>query len=170
MLDDLTRIENDVRCSIKVTFGTTLADTGSSLIKAAPWLKFVTGPASDYVKATNQALLKSYLEQAEKRVVTCDRSCKIKGTVPAKPGSISVSGQACSLKRPFKAKTGASSSAPSSSTPPRTRGHLGLPGQGQQRTLRGRRLGFLHGHPQRRPDIGDAPLWLRGDHPHPEGR
>ncbi len=106
VLDDLTRIENDVRSSIMVTFGSLLTDTGSSLIKAAPWLKFVTGPANDYVKATNQALVKSYLDQAEKRVVPCDHSYKIKGTVPSKPGGISVSGQACSLKRPFKAKTG----------------------------------------------------------------
>ena len=106
MLDDVTRSKNDTRSSILVTFGSMLTDTGSSLIKAAPWLKFVTGPANDYVKATNLALVKSYLEQAEQRVVPCDRSYRVKDPCHLDPGRISLSGKACSLKRPFTVKTG----------------------------------------------------------------
>lgn len=95
-----------MRSAIMVMFGMMLTDTGSSLIKAAPWLGFVTGPANDYVKATNEALVKSYLDQAEKRVVPCDRSYKVKGSVPSRPNKISFSGKACSLKRPFTVETG----------------------------------------------------------------
>ncbi len=106
VLDELTQLENDMRSSIMVTFGSMLTDTGSSLVKAAPWLGFVVSPANDYVKATNEALVRSYLDQAEKRVVPCERSFKIKGSVPSKPGRISLTGKACSLKKSFKAKTG----------------------------------------------------------------
>ncbi len=106
VLDDLTRSQSDTRSSIMVTFTSMLTDTGSSLIKAAPWLKFVTGPANDYVKATNLALVKSYLDEAEQRVVPCDQSYRVKGSVPSNPGGISLSGTACSLKQPFTVKTG----------------------------------------------------------------
>ena len=106
VLDDLTRSKNDTRSTILVTFASMLTDTGSSLIKAAPWLKFVTGPANDYVKATNLALVKSYLDEAEQRVVPCDQSYRVKGSVPSNPGGISLAGAACCSTRVPATPTG----------------------------------------------------------------
>jgi hypothetical protein len=105
VLDELTRIENDIQSNTMVLFTMRLADTGSSLIKAAPWLKFITGPATKFSRSTLLDLLQSYLQQAEQRVVPCRASYAISGSIPSKPGGITLSGTACSLEKPFQVQT-----------------------------------------------------------------
>ncbi len=105
VLDDLTRIENDIRDNAMVLFSSLLTDTGSSLIKTAPWLGFVTGPANDYVKGTLQDLMNDYLRQAEQRVVPCGHSYSITGSFASTPGGTSLSGKACSLEKKFTVKS-----------------------------------------------------------------
>ena len=105
VLDDLTQIENDIRSSAMALFGSMLNDTAGSLVKAAPWLGFITGAANDYVKETLQKLVQDYLRQAEENVVPCRVSYTISGSAPSRPGGITLSGKACSLEKPFKVRT-----------------------------------------------------------------
>ncbi len=105
VLDELTRIENDIQSNTIVLFTMRLTDTGSSLIKAAPWLKFITGPATKFSRSTLLDLLDSYMRQAEQRVVPCRVSYAISGSIASRPAGITLSGIACSLEKPFKVQT-----------------------------------------------------------------
>ena len=79
VLDDLTEVENDIRASAAVMFTSMLTDTGSSLIKAAPWLGFIVGPANNYIKETNLGLIESRVRAAEQLVVPCQHSVRMAG-------------------------------------------------------------------------------------------
>ena len=117
----MTAAENDIRASTALMFTSMLTDTGSSLIKAAPLLGFIVGPANGYIKETNLGLIKEYLRVAEQRVVPCHSSYAISGTIVGDPIDTQLSGQACSLGEPFEVKTtgaflGSVSLRPSSET------------------------------------------------------
>jgi hypothetical protein len=105
VVDAVDQAEKDIRASAMVMFGSMLTDTGSSLLKSAPWLGFIVGPANGYVKETNLGLIKEYLRVAEQRVVPCHSSYTVSGTIPSIPSGITVSGKVCSLEKPFELKT-----------------------------------------------------------------
>jgi hypothetical protein len=94
--------EREVRESGMLMFGALLTTTGSSLIKTAPWLGFIVGPANDYIKETNVGLIEEQVRVAEQRVVPCQSSYTISGTIPSVPSGITVTGTACSLEKPFE--------------------------------------------------------------------
>lgn len=105
VLDELDETERDIRESTVVMFTSMLTNTGSSLVKAAPWLGFITGPANDYVKANLKAHIEERVRAAEQRVVPCHLSFTIKGSAPSKPGGITLSGKTCALDKPFTVRT-----------------------------------------------------------------
>jgi hypothetical protein len=97
VLDELTAVENDIRASTVVMFTTMLASTGSSLVKAAPWLGFITTPASNYVKQTNQYLIEDRVRAAADLVVPCQRSVRMVGGA----GDLKVDAVVCDISKPF---------------------------------------------------------------------
>ena len=78
-------------------FTTMLATTGSSLVKAAPWLGFITSPASNYVKTTNRDLIMDRVRAAEDLVVPCERSVRMVGGA----GDLKVDAVVCDIGKPF---------------------------------------------------------------------
>lgn len=105
VLDELTAAENDIRESTVAMFTTLLVSTGSSLVKAAPWLGFITTPANNYVKTTLRSVIEERVRAAEQLVPPCQLSFAISGSAPSKPGGITLSGRTCSLEKPFKVQT-----------------------------------------------------------------
>lgn len=97
VLDELTAAENDIRASTAVMFTTMLVSTGSSLVKAAPWLGFITTPASDYVKTTNRSLIDDRVRAAERLVVPCQRSVRMTGGAD----ELKVNAVVCDIGQPF---------------------------------------------------------------------
>ncbi len=105
VLDELAEATNDVRESTVVMFTSMLVNTGSSLVKAAPWLGFITSPANDYVKANLKSVIEERVRAAEQRVVPCHLSFTISGSAPSKPGGVTLSGRTCALDKPFSVQT-----------------------------------------------------------------
>jgi hypothetical protein len=106
ILDALSEIDSDVQSSGMVMFTGMLTDTGSSLVSGAKWLGFIVSPATNYIKETNAGLIASRLAAAEQLVVPCKKpSYLISGSVPSVPSGIEITGKACSLGKPFKART-----------------------------------------------------------------
>lgn len=102
VIDALAEIEDDIAGSAMVLFTQLLTDTGSSLVSGAPWLGFLTSPATNYVKETLQASIQERLREAQQRVVPCrSGSYTIKGRLPSVPSGITLTGKACSLTEPF---------------------------------------------------------------------
>jgi hypothetical protein len=97
VLDDLTEAENDIRASAMVMFTSMLTDTGSSLIKAAPWLGFIVGPANNYIKETNVGLINERVRAAEQRVVPCQRSVLMVGGA----NYLKINAVVCDITKPF---------------------------------------------------------------------
>jgi len=97
VLDDLTEVENDIRASAAVMFTSMLTDTGSSLIKAAPWLGFIVGPANNYIKETNLGLIEKRVRAAEQLVVPCQHSVRMAGGAD----HLAIDAVVCDLSRPF---------------------------------------------------------------------
>ncbi len=97
VLDELTAAENDIRASTAVMFTTMLVSTGSSLVKAAPWLGFITTPASNYVKTTNRSLIEDRVKAAERLVVPCQRSVRMTGGAD----ELKVNAVVCDIGQPF---------------------------------------------------------------------
>jgi hypothetical protein len=97
VLDDLTEVENDIRASAAVMFTSMLTDTGSSLIKAAPWLGFIVGPANNYIKETNLGLIEKRVRAAEQLVVPCQHSVRMAGGAD----HLAIDAVVCDLSKPF---------------------------------------------------------------------
>lgn len=105
VVDDVAAAEADIRESAMVLFTTMLTDTGSSLISGAKWLSFIVNPATNYVKQTLTDLISSRLDAARQRVVPCEQSYRISGTLPSQPEGITLTGTACALDKRFSVRT-----------------------------------------------------------------
>ena len=73
LLRQLDEIASDVTTSAVATFVGLLTDTAGGLVKSAPWLGFITGPAVNYIKQTLASVIEDRVKAAEKLVPKCTR-------------------------------------------------------------------------------------------------
>jgi hypothetical protein len=97
VLEELTAVEDEIRESTVAMFTTMLVSTGSSLVKGAPWLGFITTPASNYVKTTLRSVMEERVRAAERLVVPCQRSVRMTGGAD----DLKVNAVVCDISQPF---------------------------------------------------------------------
>lgn len=106
VLEQLAELKGEIQANAAALFLQLLADTGSSLAGSVKWLGFVVAPATAYIKQTLTSLIGERVREAEALVPACTkRSYAISGTIPSQPGSIEVSGTACSLEKRYELRT-----------------------------------------------------------------
>lgn len=104
--DQLADLKQEIKGDAAVLFLQMFVDTGSSLVKAAPWLGFITSPATGYVKETLGNAITERVREAEALVPKCNKqSYAISGSIPSVPSGITLEGRACSLEKRFNVET-----------------------------------------------------------------
>ena len=90
-------MSDEVTGNAAVLFVGLFTDAGAGLVKAAPWLGFVTGPATNYMKENLGSVIEGRAVAAEQLVPPCKRtSYRVTGG-----GRVTVNGTVASVKVPF---------------------------------------------------------------------
>lgn len=98
LLDKLDQLHDEVTINAAAVFVGLFTDTAAGLIKAAPWLGFITSPAVSYVKETLSSVINEQVRVAEQLVPKCEvRSYKATGG----GGDWAASGTICDIAKPF---------------------------------------------------------------------
>ncbi|MCD6639288.1 MAG: hypothetical protein LT071_05180, partial [Nocardioides sp.] len=104
--DQLADLKQEIQGDAAVLFLQMFVDTGSGLVKAAPWLGFITSPATGYIKETLANSITERVREAEALVPKCNKqSYAISGSIPSAPSGITLKGKACSLEKRFTVET-----------------------------------------------------------------
>lgn len=98
LLDKLDQIHDEVTANAVTVFIGLFTDTAGGLVKAAPWLGFITGPAVNYMKETLGAVINDQVRAAEQLVPTCE-VLAFKATGGG--GEWSAKGTICNIAKPF---------------------------------------------------------------------
>jgi len=98
LLDKLDEIHDEVTANAVTVFLGLFTDTAGGLVKAAPWLGFITGPAVNYIKETLGAVINDQVRAAEQLVPTCE-VLAFKATGGG--GEWSATGTICNIAKPF---------------------------------------------------------------------
>lgn len=98
LLDKLDQIHDEVTINATVVFLGLFTDTAAGLVKAAPWLGFITSPAINYVKETLSSVINDQVRAAEQLVTTCEvMSYRATGG----GGDWAATGTICDIAKPF---------------------------------------------------------------------
>lgn len=98
LLDQLDELHDQVTINAAVVFVGLFTDTAAGLVKAAPWLGFITSPAINYVKETLSSVINDQVRAAEQLVPKCEvMSYRATGG----GGDWAASGTICDIAKPF---------------------------------------------------------------------
>ena len=97
LLGELDDIADEVTGNAAALFVQLFTDAGTGLIKAAPWLGFITSPATSYVKETLTSVISERVRAAEQLVP----KCKVTRYRVTGGGEVTVNGTIDSFSRPF---------------------------------------------------------------------
>ena len=70
-LDAIEKVRLETKADAAVGFIGVIGDTAGGLAAEAPWLGFITGPASNYIRGTMQELIDSRIAVLEAQLPTC---------------------------------------------------------------------------------------------------
>lgn len=99
MLRQLDEAADEIMGSAAVMFVQMATDAGAGLIKAAPWLGFITSPATNYVSETLTGSINERLRAAEQLVPTCTTTTY---RVTGGGKGLTVNGTVASMTEPFQ--------------------------------------------------------------------
>ncbi|MBU4189046.1 MAG: hypothetical protein L6256_04815 [Propionicimonas sp.] len=98
LLDQVDQEHDEVTANAMVAFLGMFTDTAGGLLKAAPWLGFITGPAVNYMKETLGSVINDRVRAAEQLVPKCE---KASFSATGGGNEWSASGTICDLAKPF---------------------------------------------------------------------
>jgi hypothetical protein len=98
VIESLQNARSETTADAVVTTVMTLTGPASSLANEASGLGFIVGPLKDLAKHTLKKVLEERVRVAEQEVVPCRLNFKISGSAP----TVTFSGKACDIERPFK--------------------------------------------------------------------
>ena len=98
LLDKLDQLHDEVTVNATVVFLGLFTDTAAGLVKAAPWLGFITSPAINYVKETLSSVINDQVRAAEQLVPKCE---VMSYSASGGGGDWSASGKICDISKPF---------------------------------------------------------------------
>lgn len=98
LLDKLDAIHDEVTANAVTVFLGLFTDTAGGLVKAAPWLGFITGPAVNYIKETLGAVINDQVRAAEQLVPKCE---VVAFKASGGGGDWSAKGTICDITKPF---------------------------------------------------------------------
>ncbi len=97
VIKQLDEMSDEVTANAAVLFSMLFTDAGAGLIKAAPWLGFITSPAINFIKDRLGPIIEGRAEAAEKLVPECKPTTyRVTGG-----GRLTVNGTIASFKAPF---------------------------------------------------------------------
>lgn len=97
VLKQLDGMSDEVTGEAAVLFVELFTDSGAGLVKAAPWLGFVTGPAVNFIKSRLGPIIEGRAQAAEQLVPPCKRtSYRVTGG-----GRLTVNSTVASVRVPF---------------------------------------------------------------------
>jgi hypothetical protein len=97
IIKKLDGMSDEVTGDASVLFVELFTDAGAGLVKVAPWLGFVTGPATNFIKENLGKDIEGNVQAAEQLVPPCRRiTYRVTGG-----GRVTVNGTVASIKAPF---------------------------------------------------------------------
>jgi hypothetical protein len=98
LVKQIDEIHDEVTQDAAVLFVELFTDAGAGLVKAAPWLGFITSPATNYMKETLGSSISGRVRAAQQLVPACR---KISYRVTGGGGGVTVNATIGSVKAPF---------------------------------------------------------------------
>ncbi len=98
LLDKLDDLHDEVTVNALAVFAGLFTDTAGGVLKAAPWLGFITGPAVNYIKETLSTVINDRVLAAEQLVPKCEVFAFEATSVGSE---WSAKGKICDITKPF---------------------------------------------------------------------